>query len=44
MSIYAVWGPPHSEPHPVKRTVKNYKIFPDWQLRLSVAFYAARES
>ena len=27
-----------NEPHPVKRTVKNYKIFPDWQLWLSVAF------
>ena len=30
------------EPHPVKRTMKNYKIFPGWQLRLPAAFYAAR--
>ena len=26
------------EPHPVKRTMKNYKIFPGWQLRLPAAF------
>jgi len=35
-------GREFSEPRPVKRTMKNYKIFLGWQLRLPAAFYAAR--
>mgnify|MGYP004545692055 CR=1 FL=1 len=34
----------HSEPHPVKRTVKKYKVFPANSHVLLAAFYAARQS
>ena len=32
------------EPHPVKRTVKKYKVFPASSHVLLAAFYAARAS
>ena len=32
----------HSEPHPVKRTEKNYIIFPTGSLGCQSLFYAAR--
>ena len=33
-----------TEPHPVKRTVKKYKVFPASSRALLAAFYAARQS
>jgi len=27
-----------NEPHPIKQTMKPYKAFPGWQLRLPAAF------
>ena len=33
-----------SEPHPVKRTVKKYKVFPVSSRALLAVFYAARQS
>ena len=33
-----------SEPHPVKRTEKKYKVFPASSHSLLAAFYAARQS
>ena len=33
-----------TEPHPVKRTVKKYKVFPVSSQALLAAFYAARQS
>ena len=36
--------PGYREPHPVKRTVKKYKIFPASSHALLAAFYAARDS
>ena len=32
------------EPHPVKRTVKKYKVFPVSSQALLAVFYAARQS
>ena len=32
------------EPHPVKRTVKKYKVFPVSSRALLAVFYAARQS
>ena len=34
----------HTEPHPVKRTEKKYKVFPVSSRALLAAFYAARQS
>jgi len=36
--------PGTTEPHPVKRTVKKYKVFPADSHVLLAAFYAARAS